>query len=79
MNTSPKACPMDEVTFLRRAADLLGSGRQMAELLDVNERTVSRWLNGDHRPQPGVLADVRQLLRDRAAAAAQLAEGEIQP
>lgn len=71
---------MDHLTFLRQAADLVGSGRQLAELLDVNERTVSRWLTGTSTPQsPGIYADVRRILQERAQRCLALAAEEVAP
>ena len=67
------------MTFLRQAADLVGSGRQLALLLDVHERTVSRWLTGTSTPRPGVITDVRAILRQRAADCLALAEQDGRP
>lgn len=76
---TPNVLGMDHVNFLRQAADLLGSGRVLAQLLDVHERTVSKWLNGNHAPRPGVIADVRHLLQERAQRCLALAEEDIAP
>lgn len=67
------------MTFLRQAADLVGSGRQLALLLEVDERTVSRWLTGTSTPRPGVITDVREILRKRAGECLALAQQDERP
>jgi len=58
----------------RYATVLYGSQwqTQMAHALGVSDRTVRRWTAGTHAIPDGLLVDVRGLLRDRAAAIADM-------
>ena len=41
--------------------------RELAEALNVNERTMRRWVAGDFDPPEGVKADLLRLLKERRA------------
>ena len=62
---------MTPAARLRLAARLLYGGAQwvsaMANALGVDPRTVSRWLDGDMIPAPGVWDELAALLTARAA------------
>lgn len=46
----------------------------MSRHFRVHERTVRRWIAGDHDPPPYVLEDLRELVAKRAKETADLAE-----
>lgn len=41
--------------------------RELAEALNVNERTMRRWVAGDTSPPESVLDDLKVLVRERIA------------
>lgn len=41
--------------------------RELAEALEVNERTMRRWIAGDTEPPDGIKADLLRLLKERQA------------
>jgi hypothetical protein len=46
----------------------------LGEALEVNRRTVRRWLSGEDEPRPGVWDDLEALLSERAANMLRLCE-----
>lgn len=54
-----RAASAAEIRAARAALGL--TARELAHLLDVNERTVRRWEKGHGNPSPGVSAELRAL------------------
>ena len=57
--------------LLRAIGEALFGPRWQTDLahhLDVNDRTVRRWLSGQDEPRPGVWDDLEQLFDERATA-----------
>jgi hypothetical protein len=50
------------------------ANRPRTSRLDVNDRTVRRWLSGHDEPRPGVWNDPEQLLDERIGAAAEFSQ-----
>lgn len=48
----------------------------LAEALEVNERTLRRWVNGEFRPPPGVYIELRKMMLDRGLELARLADSK---
>lgn len=46
----------------------------MSRHFRVHEKTVRRWIKGDHTPPEGVLEELREMVAKRAKEAADLAE-----
>ena len=46
----------------------------LSQALGVSDRTVRRWLAGEHEPQPGVWRDCLELLRERSGEFLRIAE-----
>jgi hypothetical protein len=68
---------MTTPALIRAIGEALFGSRWQTDLgdhLEVNRRTVQRWLAGQDEPRPGVWDDLEGLLSERAAAAMRLCD-----
>ncbi|MDO5643863.1 MAG: hypothetical protein Q4G26_15935 [Paracoccus sp. (in: a-proteobacteria)] len=74
---SRKGQQMTDAELLAQAGEALFGARwktDLANALDVSDRTVDYWVAGDRSPRPGVWRDLAKLLRDNAVATASAAD-----
>ena len=68
---------MTDAELIVRAGQVLYGARwktDLAEALNVSDRTVDYWVSGKREPRPGVWQDLAALLRDNANNAASTAD-----
>ncbi len=62
--------PGEDAILIRAIGEALFGARWRADLadyLDVNDRTIRRWLASNDAPRPGVWTDLEKLLEERMA------------